>query len=227
MLPRNTHASTSSATALPGGHAGAASRGHHLESIYVYPDATLTMDSAECRIVPCTFGPSTFSTSGLIHCSGGGERVQVMASLQECGIEWRVRDCTGGVVVSLSACVRACRYMAAEYRRALVAQELLGFNADIMCLQEVDEKAFAIYFAPLLRLAGASSRRDYAVEAWQGVVTVAVRVLPVKLAKEAPNPACSIQQGGHLIGCRCHVLAACLTDWCEDILHFSPVASRV
>jgi 2',5'-phosphodiesterase len=46
--------------------------------------------------------------------------------------------------------------MAPEYRRPLIAQELLGFHADVLCLQEVDEKAFATYFAPLLRHAGAA-----------------------------------------------------------------------
>ena len=35
-------------------------------------------------------------------------------------------------------------------------QEVLGYNADIICLQEVDEKAFATYFQPLMSYAGAS-----------------------------------------------------------------------
>ena len=39
-----------------------------------------------------------------------------------------------------------------------MAQELLGFNADIICLQEVDEKAYAAYFGPLLRHAGVCRR---------------------------------------------------------------------
>ncbi len=34
-------------------------------------------------------------------------------------------------------------------------QELLSYNADIVCLQEVDEKAFTIYFQPQLQHAGA------------------------------------------------------------------------
>ena len=42
----------------------------------------------------------------------------------------------------------------AEYRRSLALVELLGFNADILCLQEVDEKAFHLYFEPQLQAAG-------------------------------------------------------------------------
>ena len=47
------------------------------------------------------------------------------------------------------------RFLDADYRRPLILQELLGFNADIICLQEVDEKAFAEYFHPQLQQAGA------------------------------------------------------------------------
>ena len=47
-----------------------------------------------------------------------------------------------------------CRFRVAEYRRPLVLQELLGFNADIICLQEVDEKAFALFLQPHLDYAG-------------------------------------------------------------------------
>ncbi len=51
---------------------------------------------------------------------------------------------------------RSCRrFLDAGYRRPLILAELLGFNADIVCLQEVDEKAFAVYFRPHLSLAGA------------------------------------------------------------------------
>ena len=48
-----------------------------------------------------------------------------------------------------------CRYIEASYRRALIAQEVLGYNADIVCLQEVDEKAFYTYFLPVMQHAGA------------------------------------------------------------------------
>ncbi len=48
------------------------------------------------------------------------------------------------------------RFMVPEYRRPLIMQEILGYNADIICLQEVDEKAFATYFQPLMSYAGAS-----------------------------------------------------------------------
>ena len=48
-----------------------------------------------------------------------------------------------------------CRFMEASYRRSLIAQEVLGYNADIVCLQEVDEKAFFTYFLPVMQHAGA------------------------------------------------------------------------
>ena len=47
------------------------------------------------------------------------------------------------------------RFMEASYRRSLIAQEVLGYNADIVCLQEVDEKAFFTYFLPVMHHAGA------------------------------------------------------------------------
>ena len=40
------------------------------------------------------------------------------------------------------------RFMEASHRRPLIAQEVLGYNADVVCLQEVDEKAFHTYFNP-------------------------------------------------------------------------------
>ena len=47
-----------------------------------------------------------------------------------------------------------CRFLEPQYRRPLILQELLGFHADVICLQEVDEKAFAEYFLPQLQQAG-------------------------------------------------------------------------
>lgn len=47
-----------------------------------------------------------------------------------------------------------CRFLDPQYRRPLILQELLGFHADIICLQEVDEKAFAEFFLPQLQQAG-------------------------------------------------------------------------
>jgi len=47
-----------------------------------------------------------------------------------------------------------CRFRAAEYRRPLVLQEVLGFNADIICLQEVDVKAFQQFLQPHMDYAG-------------------------------------------------------------------------
>ena len=38
-----------------------------------------------------------------------------------------------------------------EYRRQLLARELLGYNADLLCLQEVDHKAFDLDLTPALR----------------------------------------------------------------------------
>ena len=49
--------------------------------------------------------------------------------------------------------------MEASYRRSLIAQEILGYNADIVCLQEVDEKAFFTYFRPVMQHAGAPHMR--------------------------------------------------------------------
>lgn len=45
--------------------------------------------------------------------------------------------------------------MEASYRRPLIAQEVLRYNPDIVCLQEVDEKAFFTYFYPVMKHAGA------------------------------------------------------------------------
>lgn len=50
--------------------------------------------------------------------------------------------------------ITLCRYMEASYRRPLIAQEVLAYNADIVCLQEVDEKAFFTYFLPVMQHAG-------------------------------------------------------------------------
>ncbi|KAL4445318.1 hypothetical protein ABPG77_011143 [Micractinium sp. CCAP 211/92] len=46
------------------------------------------------------------------------------------------------------------QYLDPDYRRPLVLSELLGFKADIMCLQEVDEKAFSAYLEPQLEAEG-------------------------------------------------------------------------
>ena len=47
--------------------------------------------------------------------------------------------------------------MEAWRRRTLVLAELLRYNADIMCLQEVDEKAFSRYLEPQLAAQGEAS----------------------------------------------------------------------
>lgn len=46
------------------------------------------------------------------------------------------------------------RFLAAQYRWPLIVTELLGFHADVMCLQEVDARAFRSFFLPHLRAAG-------------------------------------------------------------------------
>ena len=46
------------------------------------------------------------------------------------------------------------RFRDANYRRPLILIELLRYNADVICLQEVDEKAFTQYFEPHLKYAG-------------------------------------------------------------------------
>ena len=51
------------------------------------------------------------------------------------------------------------RWLHPDYRRPLVLQELLGYHADVICLQEVDETAFSRYFQPQLHAAGAASLR--------------------------------------------------------------------
>ena len=48
----------------------------------------------------------------------------------------------------------SCSYLDPDYRRPLILLELLGFHADIICLQEMDEKAFSEYFLPQLQQAG-------------------------------------------------------------------------
>ncbi|KAK9821281.1 hypothetical protein WJX74_008549 [Apatococcus lobatus] len=46
------------------------------------------------------------------------------------------------------------RWLDPDYRRPLVLQELLGYHADVICLQEVDETAFSRYFQPQFHAAG-------------------------------------------------------------------------
>lgn len=39
-------------------------------------------------------------------------------------------------------------YLDPEYRKQLVVSEVVRYNADVICLQEVDEKAFTEHFLP-------------------------------------------------------------------------------
>lgn len=41
-----------------------------------------------------------------------------------------------------------------DYRRMLALRELLAYHADVLCLQEVDERAFRECFAPGLAAHG-------------------------------------------------------------------------
>ena len=68
----------------------------------------------------------------------------------------------------------ACRWMASDYRRPLLLEELLGYNADILCLQEVDEKAFRVFFGPQFWHAGGSC----AGTACQHCCTAQSKVMP-------------------------------------------------
>ncbi|PSC75583.1 2, 5 -phosphodiesterase 12 [Micractinium conductrix] len=65
------------------------------------------------------------------------------------------------------------QFLKPEYRWPLVLNELLGFNADLICLQEVDEKAFTAYLAPQL-----------AAEGFRGVYT-----------NKAGKPGLSVREG--------------------------------
>ena len=49
-----------------------------------------------------------------------------------------------------------CRVLEVWRRRTLVLAELLRYNPDIICLQEVDEKAFQRYLEPQLAAQGAA-----------------------------------------------------------------------
>jgi 2',5'-phosphodiesterase len=49
-------------------------------------------------------------------------------------------------------------YLDYEYRKQLVLQELQRYQADLICLQEVDDKAFSEYLAPQLVLDGYKGR---------------------------------------------------------------------
>lgn len=49
------------------------------------------------------------------------------------------------------------RHLDAEYRRPLLLMELLSYRADVLALQEVDEKMFSKYLQPQLAERGAIS----------------------------------------------------------------------
>lgn len=58
--------------------------------------------------------------------------------------------------VLFNYCPKEC--LDPEYRRQLVLRECLGYQADVMCLQEVDEKAFSDYLLPQLGARGYGGR---------------------------------------------------------------------
>ena len=50
------------------------------------------------------------------------------------------------------------RYLEADYRRSLAAAEVARYGADVVCLQEVDERCFSDVLVPLLRAEGYEGR---------------------------------------------------------------------
>ena len=72
--------------------------------------------------------------------------------------------------------------MDASYRRPLIAQEVLAYNADIVCLQEVDEKAFSTYFLPVMKHAGGLTVSCSYLQALLKVITIVVCWSPLTLA---------------------------------------------
>jgi mRNA deadenylase 3'-5' endonuclease subunit Ccr4 len=56
-----------------------------------------------------------------------------------------------------------CNIRALAWRRQLVLEELVAYDADVLCLQEVDERAFTDYLQPHLRHLGTPPP---AVRAW-------------------------------------------------------------
>lgn len=49
-------------------------------------------------------------------------------------------------------------YLESEYRAVLVLDELIAYNADMLCLQECDRKSYELYFEPYLRHKGYASQ---------------------------------------------------------------------
>jgi endonuclease/exonuclease/phosphatase family metal-dependent hydrolase len=100
--------------------------------------------------------------------------------------------CAGGTDIDTRASVPSAysgcrrRFLDAGYRRPLILAELLGFNADIICLQEVDEKAFAVYFRPHLTLAGSQQLVSSAAATVYGLTPHPFRV--VQTRRQASKP---------------------------------------
>ena len=79
--------------------------------------------------------------------------------------------------------------MEASHRRPLIAQEVLGYNADVVCLQEVDEKAFHTYFNPVMQHAGAPASLPLPLS-MLGRCYLCMAVLPSRLACCNILPGC-------------------------------------
>lgn len=60
-----------------------------------------------------------------------------------------------------------------EYRRPLILRELLGYNADLICLQEVDEKTYHRDLSPVLQSFG-NMKGDFAVKSGNAAEGAAV-----------------------------------------------------
>lgn len=46
------------------------------------------------------------------------------------------------------------KYLAIDYRKQLIAKELVGYKADIICLQEVDHRHYTNFFKDIFKEKG-------------------------------------------------------------------------
>ena len=111
----------------------------------------------------------------------------------------------------------ACRrVLDAWQRRTLVLDELLRYSADLICLQEVDEKAFTRYLQPQLAAQGAQL-------SLQGLgFGVALKVVHERAFIRYLQPQLAAQ-GAHLAHlCACDALAGPLSSASPSWQHWVP-----
>lgn len=60
-------------------------------------------------------------------------------------------------------------YLDPEYRKQLVVSEVVRYNADVICLQEVDEKAFTEHFLPHFSTHGERGSGMRFCECWKSL----------------------------------------------------------